>query len=135
MSIHKRNKRVFIVEDDPMSMEILHGLILDIDPDAEIDWSKSAEGALDLIEEDKNAGRDYDLIIADIFLSEKETGLDLWKRCLEKFNGIPLVITSALPLHQYFSTVGQEIHAPTFLAKPYQLNECRALLEGLLGTA
>src|SRR4051812_12694554 len=102
MSMHKR---VFVVEDDPSNQRVLRGLIHAIDPETTVDVDECAETAIRRIESEAGSGRTYDLIIADIFLSGRETGLDLWKACMSRFGDTPLIVTSSLPLHQYFDVI------------------------------
>ncbi len=128
----KKAKRVFIVEDDPSSRAVLGGLIHAVNADAEISSSDNAESAFKTIARERTEGRAYDLIIADIFLAGKDTGLDLWRRCVDEFRESALVVTSSIPLHQYFDFIGRESYAPIYLPKPYALDQCRFVLKDLL---
>ena len=125
-------KRVFVVEDDRCNLQVLRALIRSVNPDVTIDTDDSAEHAIKTLEREQKAGRSYDLIIADIFLAGKDTGLDLWKTCLERFRDVPVVVTSSMSLFQYFNVIGREDHAPTYLSKPYELKNCHFVLEELL---
>lgn len=129
-----QKKRIFIVEDDINCQTILKGVIRSIDSNVTIDSDESAESALRTVERECEAGRGYDLIIADIFLSGKATGLDLWKACLEKFRDTPLIVTSSLGMHRYFDMIGRDSHAPIFLPKPYKPTDCRFILQDLLNS-
>jgi response regulator of citrate/malate metabolism len=127
-----KTNRVFLVEDDPSCRALLRRLIHAVDPAATIHSEVTAEGAMKTIEKERSAGRSFDLVIADIFLSGKETGLDLWRACVDQCRGAPLVVTSSLPLHQYFDLIGRNDHAPIYLPKPYEIESCRSVLKDLL---
>jgi DNA-binding NtrC family response regulator len=126
------SKKILVVEDDLACEAVLRRTIHTLAPDADIDWEESAEQAVAALERDRVEGRSYDLIIADIFLSGTETGLDLLKVCSERFPDTPVLITSSLPMDRFFQTVGTQTIAPPFLPKPFYIAECRQVIEGLL---
>ena len=132
-SPERRNRRILIVEDDLELSAVLDGVIASIDPEAEVDWVTSAEQAYFLLEEKSwQEGRPYDLALVDIFLEGETTGLELWRHLQHSLPNVPIVITSAMPVHKFFDALGENTISPPFLAKPFKAGECRQLLEGLL---
>ena len=125
-------KKIIVVEDDHACETLLRRVIQSIDPGALIDWVESAEQATAAIEREHSTGKDYDLIIADIFLSGKTTGLDLWQAYRDRFPQTPILIVSSLPVNRFFDTIGHNTIAPTFLPKPFYVGECRQIIEALL---
>ena len=124
----KPRKRVLLVEDDPYSEMAIGRVLSKIDPTIEVTWIKS------VAEAEANIGRrHYDLIIADIFLDGESTGLDFWSQCESEYPEIPFVVTSGLPILEFFKTVGREAISPPYLPKPLDLEECGQLLGGFLG--
>ena len=125
-------KRIIVIEDDHACETILRRVIRSLDPEATIDWEESAEEALFALGREHAAGREYDLIIADIFLSGKTTGLEFWESYRDRFPKTPILITSSLPVNRFFDAVGHGTIAPPFLAKPFYIGECKHIIEGLL---
>ena len=126
------SKNVFIVEDDHACETILNRTIRSIDPSAHVEWEESAEQAILALEKDSANGKKYDLIIADIFLSGKYTGLELWEACQGKYPDTPILIISSLPVNLFLDRIGRRAIAPPFLPKPFHVGECRQIIEGLL---
>src|SRR4051794_30908013 len=120
-----RAREILIVEDDPACETVLRRTILSIDPRARISCEESAEQAIFELRRDELSGKTYDLIIADIFLTGHHTGLELWESCRERFPMTPVLITSGLPIHRFFETIGRNAVAPPYLAKPFQVGECK----------
>lgn len=127
-------KRVFVVEDNHACETILRRVIRSIDPEAIVDWEESAEDAIALLARNCINGQEYDLIIADIFLSGKLTGIELWQACTELFPRTPVLVTSGMPVDRFFEALGRETITPPYLCKPFYAGECRQVLEGLLAT-
>jgi DNA-binding NtrC family response regulator len=128
----RKPKKIFVVEDDHACETVLRRVIRSIDPQAKIDWLESAEDAFQLMTDEENKGKTYDLIIADIFLAGKSTGLDLWRACHELYPLTPMLLTSGLQVDRFLETVGKETVAPPYLPKPFYLGECQQVIKGLL---
>jgi response regulator of citrate/malate metabolism len=126
--------RAFIIEDDVELSAILENVLYSIDPNIQIDWAASAEEAMARIKERVKKTREnpYDIIVADIFLEGKATGIDFWEMCREDMPETAIVITSALSMENFFRGLGTEAISPPFLQKPFTVGECRQLFEGLL---
>src|ERR1700757_5248740 len=107
--------RVLIVEDDHACETILKQIVRSIDPGAQIDWAESAEtAALQLVQE-RGKGAPYNLVISDVFLSGKLTGIDLWRIYRDFYPVPPVVLTSSLPIPIFLEKMRDEPEAPIYL--------------------
>lgn len=136
-NVKKRPPRVFVLEDDLELSTVIERILRSIDSTICLDWATSAEGAIEQLKiiESQGAGIPYDLIVADIFLDGKSTGIDFWRTCQELFPQVPVLITSALTLDRFFSTVGTQSICPPYLQKPFTATECKQVFECLLSYA
>ena len=123
----KRTKKILVIEDD-LSMEVvLTSLIQGVDPSVEIVWASSAEEAWDLLRDEK-----FQLVVTDIFLEGKKTGMDFWQE-LEAANvRTPVIVMSSLSEHQMLNTIDANDPAPVFLPKPLRTAESRAVIREML---
>jgi len=127
------SKRFLLIEDDPSCEAILSRILCSIDPNAIIDSEESAEQAIEMLERStETRGGGYDLIVADIFLSGKITGLEFWERFRDRHPNIPILFVSALPVNRFFDSIGRDTIAPAFLPKPFYAGEAKQIIEGLL---
>jgi CheY-like chemotaxis protein len=127
------NKRILVIEDNPGCEIILRRVIHSLDPKAAVDCEESGERAVVALEKSRGDGQQsYDLIIADIFLAGRTTGIELWERYKDRFPDTPMLIISSLPAHRFFDSIGRNSIAPAFLPKPFHIGECRQMIEGLL---
>lgn len=104
-------KRVLIVEDDPTIYPILARMIHRLNPRVDIEFTVSAEGAQDLLQ---GLRQKYDVILSDISLAGKKTGIDLANETYSALAPVPIVLTSSTP--------GFKSRLP-FLAKPFRYEE------------
>jgi CheY-like chemotaxis protein len=126
--------RVLVLEDDLELSTVIERVLRSIDSTISLDWATSAEGAIAqlermLMDESQPA---YDLIVADIFLDGKSTGIDFWRTCQDLFPDTPVLITSALSLERFFATVGRHCISPPYLQKPFTVVECKQVFETML---
>ena len=130
-------RRVLVVEDDLALTTVIDQVLYTIDPDIECDWVSSAELAAAKIKEmlERSTDRPYDLVLADIFLEGNKSGLELWEFCREQFPDMPIVLTSAMPVDRFLSSIGKNLICPPYLPKPFRAGECRQVLEGMLNYA
>lgn len=126
-------KKILVVEDDKNMTVLLGRALLDASNDIEIQWAASLEQAFThLIQNaDINQKVPYDLIIADIFLEGKGTGLDLFKVLSRTHPHIPfLVISSVDPAQVKDTLMGKE--NVSYLRKPFLFSDCREKIKGIL---
>jgi DNA-binding response OmpR family regulator len=127
------SRRFLVIEDDPGCETVITRVLSSIDPQAVIDSEESAEQALETLERRAQTGdQAYDLIIADIFLSGKVTGLDFWQKYRDEHPDIPILFISSLPVNRFFETIGRNTIAPAYLPKPFHAGEAKQIIKGLL---
>lgn len=126
--------KVFILEDDKELMPVFKKVLESIDPTVLLDTATSVEDAIKILElRNRDANESpYDLIVADIFLEGQSTGLDFWHTCEKLYQDTPVIITSAMPVDQFFATLGNKTISPPFLAKPFSVGQCKQMFEGML---
>ena len=133
MESAKKVRSVYVIEDDLELSTVIDRVIKSIDPTVKLDWSTTAEEAITAIELAGQTGKPapYDLIIADFFLDGSQSGLDFWRLCKKHYPNIPVVLTSGTPLQSL--VLDEELpDFPIFLQKPFSINECKRLFQGLL---
>lgn len=120
--------RILIVEDDRSCETILKQIIHSVDPGAQVDWVESGEVAALTLVQERSKGAPYSLVISDIALSGKLTGIDVWKIYSEFSPLPPVVLTSSIPIPKYFEAVGRGPDVPIYLPKPFYAEECRQII-------
>ena len=132
--MEQENRRILLVEDDIEMHHVFDGIIHDIDTKIQVDWVSSAEAALKRLEEagHMSGATPYELIVSDIFLDGKTTGIDLWNLCQRVYPTMPMVVMSGLPLHKFVDFVGSRAGCPPYIQKPLRVPHCRALLQEML---
>lgn len=125
-------EHILILEDDYTFKPLWTSVIKQCLPEAHIDWVQTEEAAERCIKLRRNMGERYDLIIADIFLSGRKTGIDLWERfsnAAEHF-----IFVSSLPRDTFDSLVTPtEEHYPIYLQKPLRASLCIDVIRQLTG--
>jgi DNA-binding response OmpR family regulator len=126
-------QRFLVVEDDQELCTVLSGVIHSINRDAEVDWATSAEQARALVAaRTAEGGKGYDLALVDVFLEGEVSGIDFWRDLQEKLPEVPIVMTSSMPMHKFFTAIGVDSVAPPFLEKPFKPEECRRVIREIL---
>lgn len=113
--------RILIVEDELGLRTPLIRVLRDVDPKCECDWVVRVSDACRLLKT-----QNYDLIFADYYLGEKQTGWNLWQICNRKYPEIPFVIISAMGIEKYLRMVKGKDRWPFFLPKPFTRSEYQA---------
>jgi DNA-binding NtrC family response regulator len=126
--------RVFILEDDQDLLPVFEKILHSIDPLYCMDTASSVEAAIQILEKKNREASEspYDLIVADIFLEGESDGLDFWHTCEKLYPDTPVIITSGMPMDQFFARLGNQRISPPFLAKPFSMGECKQIFEGML---
>ena len=126
--------RIFVLEDDLELGALIEHVLRSIDSRVHLDWATNADWAMAELNRAMVDGTSfpYDLIVADIFLEGKTTGIDFWRTCQELFPDVPVLVTSALSLDRFFSTVGRQSICPPYLQKPFTTRECKQVFESML---
>jgi DNA-binding NtrC family response regulator len=124
---HKRPYQVLIVEDDYSLEDVITNILYGMYPDMEYTWVSTVEAAR--VELDTNP---CDLILSDLILFGKESGMDLWDTCLKCCPQIPFIMMSGMGRERFYEAVGSCEVAPLFISKPLMANECKQLIRASL---
>lgn len=125
--------RVLLIEDDVCTGSVLRRIVRSIDPDLKVDWASSAEEARQLMRIRADSRQSYDLIVLDIYLAGKMTGLELWAELHASTPGLAVLLTSGMPVDEFLRSFGRSAICPPFLPKPFRIGECQQIILGLLG--
>lgn len=123
--------KVLVVEDDFAMQPLWERIIHAVSPRAIIRWAHSEEGAEALIENRRQAGESFDLIVTDIFLDGERNGVDLWK----KYGGEEtlFLFTSGISPKEFSKMIGDyENEYPVLLQKPVRPRESADSIRMLL---
>lgn len=124
----KHGKKVLIVEDDLFLAAIVGRAVYDINADSDIDWATSLEQALGKVIQgiDQIGESPYELVIADIMLEGRGTGLDLWKVFCRTYPQVPVMVISSLTKNEVISAVGAESQSNlNYLKKPFSMGDLK----------
>ena len=118
VSPHKQKLSVLIVEDDFAMQPIWESVLREVSPQVSIKWSKSEEGAEILMNQKITQDQDFDLVIADIYLSGFKTGIDLWEKYL--FSDSLFLFTSSMWIKEFANVIKkyENDYVPFFMKKP-----------------
>lgn len=129
---HKQRLSVLIVEDDIAMQPIWEAVLREVSPQVSIKWSKSEEGAEILMNQKISNDQDFDLVIADIFLSGFKTGIDLWEKY--RFSDSLFLFTSSMGIKEFANTVKkyENDYVPFFMKKPIKKNIAVETIKAML---
>lgn len=127
----KTQARFLVIEDDVTYEPIWSHIFRKIDDKAAYDWAKNAKEGEAKIFEALARGYMYDLIICDIFLSDSETGVDLWLKHSDVVQG-NLVMVSGIERQKLGNLLGPDNLTPCFFRKPFNPQDCVETLKSLL---
>lgn len=122
--------RILIVEDDLTFEAIWEHIIHQASRYALVEWVTSVNEAEKKIEASLQSGRPYELVISDIHLSGKQTGIDLWRRFQNRFHDRFLLVSSADHLTLLKSL--RDYAEPIYIQKPILIPEAITLVYDLL---
>ena len=97
--------KILVVEDDITFEPFWSAIAERADRNAQVFWATSELEAESMIIAAIEAGRPYNLVITDIFLSGSRTGIDLWIKFYKQLHG-RIIVTSGIEYQkfvQYFS--------------------------------
>lgn len=122
--------KVLIVEDDLSLRPLWTQALEKVAPNAQIQWALTEEAAERAIRGRAQFGEKFDVVIADIFLSGRRTGIDLWKRYGVK--GSEFILVTAAAPSMFTHLLEDSVHKPECLFKPLKFEECVAACARLL---
>lgn len=124
----KDHKKVLVIEDDEFSFKIIESFIKDYDAEMKCFFASNEKDAEDIM-------RTFhcDLIIADYFLDEQETGLAICNEIKKKYPGVECLIISSLKHHQYQEILKYSPIELQFLEKPLSKKKVISFLNQVYG--
>ncbi|MBK24392.1 MAG: hypothetical protein CME70_10380 [Halobacteriovorax sp.] len=127
-------KKVLVVEDDLSQIHLLEELLLEINPEIQIDWEMNANKAINRIATESLKDEGYDVVLSDIDLGSNSSGMDLFQYCIENQPFIEPILISAhsrkkLRKKHFLSTEPME-----YIQKPINFESFYKKLAPLLGT-
>ncbi len=93
----------------------------------------SYDKAVDLIRQSSPDRPFYDLVIADLNLNAKSSGIDIFQIFRARQPQGTFLLISGTPLDEFMALIeGHTGEVPAYLPKPFRLDQCRSMLEWLL---
>ena len=126
-----KSPRILIVEDDKTLEPIWSYIIERVNDNAQLLWTTSEVDAEELIMDSIDQNNKFDLVIADIFLSGPQTGIDLWKRFFYLLHS-RMIVTSGIEYYKFINYLGTNTRQPLYIQKPLNLHDCIEAVYGIL---
>lgn len=128
------NPRILIVEDD-VTMEALWRYIIDVAaPGSKFEWATTGEVADHLLRDGEKKGREFDLVITDIFLGGARNGIELWESHAQSTTHF-LLMSVLTPQRLAVMATPRKAPLPAYLQKPLDPSQCIETIRALLLTA
>lgn len=121
-------KKVLIIEDDEVSFKIIQSFIKAYDKEVRCFLASNEKDAMDII-----STFHCDLVIADYFIDDVHTGLDICHRIKNEYPEIRCSIISSLKSYQFQELLKYSDVEPTFFEKPVSKNKVIAFLDEVYG--
>lgn len=106
-------KKILIIEDDAISFKIIQSFIKVYDDDIRCFFASNEKDAMEII-----STFHCDLVIADYFIDDVKTGLDICQRIKNEYPEIKCSIISSLKQYQYQELLRYSDVEPVFFEKP-----------------
>ena len=119
----EKESKILIVEDDITIKPIWEYIISTAFRSASFDWATTEPQAELYIEQAIGQGKNYDLVISDIFLSGAKTGIDLWLKFKHNLHG-HFILVSGIEYFKMLRYLGTGDGLPFYLRKPLVIREC-----------
>ena len=123
--------KILIVEDDKTLTPIWDYITTSVSENSIVDWATSELEAEDYIFQAMRNGKQYDLVIIDIFLDGARTGLDFYERFGHLFHH-KMIITSGTDYQKYEEYLVKGNFAPYCLEKPLNPKHCIEIIGNML---
>lgn len=126
------NPRILVVEDDESQWPLWEHILSQF-PKSQVDWCSSEEDAESYIRSAIHSGRQYHLIICDVFLAGQRTGIDLWNRFGEAASNYIFVTGTDLQKTALFDQM--DFGYPILFKKPLRVRDVRDTIQEMLEEA
>jgi len=117
------NKKVLLIEDDPIIADLLEIHLKDLD--LKLESADDGESGLE-----KAINNDYELVILDLMLPKMD-GLDVCKGIREKKKSMPILMLSARA-EEFDKILGLELGADDYMTKPFSIRELLARIKSII---
>jgi response regulator of citrate/malate metabolism len=124
----QERRRVLVVDDDSLTRAQIKKVMTDLDEDVVCTTASSVEEALTLLH-----SFDFDLLIADYYLPEGQTGLDLWIKASAEFPELEGIIISSIERKDFHALTQNAGIQPLYCQKPIDNKKMKGILRFLLG--
>lgn len=126
----QERQKILMIEDNPDHAELIRRTLQGNDLDCQIDHVTDGDAAIEYLFGDLQERRP-DLILLDIRLPRRN-GIDVLRAVREdrRFESVPVVILTTSTDHQDVREA-YELHANSYLVKPFDFQAFRRLLEDL----
>jgi DNA-binding response OmpR family regulator len=124
-----QKKRILIVEDDLTLEPFWRQISKHLDFQPEVEWVIS-ESAAERAIFGKKSDPAYDLVICDIFLEGRKTGIDLWRKCRDM--AIDFVFSSGVSREKFETLLSHENGTHPLLSKPLDPTVCISTINSML---
>jgi response regulator of citrate/malate metabolism len=124
----KEKRRVLIVDDDPMTRAQLKKMVKDNEAEIVCMTASSLEEALELLR-----SYEFDLMIADYYLLDNHTGLELWEEASVEFPELEGIIISSMGRKDFYALTQDAEVQPLYCQKPIDSKKMKGILRFLLG--
>ena len=116
--------KVVIAEDDFFFLTFLESKLMELGGYEIIGVSDSVIGAYNIIR-----AKEPDLIITDIHLKDRNSGIELGKLVSER--NIPILFITESQEKKYYDQ-SEEIHLSSFLVKPFHIHTLDSVIQALM---
>jgi len=125
--------KILVVEDDRIQWPLWESILKSAYSDVEIDWETTESGAEALLRHAFQTNSPYNLVVSDIFLEGRDTGIDLWNRYGEAaYNFIFVSGLTTKNFDALMSTMsGLKSGGPYYLQKPITPSVGKEILKNL----
>lgn len=124
-----KSKKILVVEDDQTQWPLWEEILKEIEGPKDIDWETSGERAEALLKYAYQKHEPYDLVISDIFLDGKETGIELWNKYGETADNF--IFVSGVGMDKYEFLMSLDYGYPVFMKKPVPIRECKETIKSI----
>lgn len=125
--------KILVVEDDRIQWPLWESILKSVYSDVEIDWETTESGAEALLRHAFQNNKPYNLVVADIFLEGRDTGIDLWNRYGEA--AYNFIFVSGLSLKNFDALMSTMTNlragGPFYLEKPVTPKLVKEVLNNL----
>jgi len=122
---------ILVIDDDITLKPLYEQLLYSINPSMQLIWATTDTQAEFYLNENKD-NRFIRYVITDIFLSGKNTGIDLWKKHAD--SRLKFIFTSIITKEKFSQYFYNEEELPLFFQKPVGVEICELLFRELAKT-